>query len=192
MKIKDYELEYYEDSHTYLCNGIILPSVTQLLATKFGKKYENVPDSVLRARATEGTEVHAAIERYCTTGKMTDIPELHSFLFLSRAFGFEVLNNEVPVILFQHFEPIAAGRLDMVIKSKDGIGIADIKRTSVLDRDYLFYQLNLYRIAYEQSYDTTVDFLAGLHLKENKRRYVPIPINGPMAWEIVTEYMEGK
>ena len=116
---------------------------------------------------------------------MTDLPEVKNFLFLKKAFGFEVLNNEVPVILFQRDEPIACGRLDLVIRKDGETGIADIKRTSVLDRDYLFYQLNLYRIAYEQCYDEEISFLAGLHLKEKQRRFVPIPINAPLAWELV-------
>lgn len=185
MEIKGHELEFYDDTHTYLVDGLVVPSITQILSKKFGKKYNGVSAEVLKARASEGTEVHSAVERYCKTGEVIDLPEVRNFIFLKKAFGFEVLNNEVPVILFQNFEPIAAGRLDMVIKNKDGIGIADIKRTSALDRDYLFYQLNLYRIAYEQCYDTQIDFLVGLHLKENKRKYAPIPVNAPMAWELI-------
>ena len=190
--IKGHTLEYYDDSHTYLIDGLIVPSVTEILSVKFGKKYADIPDAILRERAAEGTRVHEAIEKLCKTGETTDLPEVKNFLFLKKAFRFDVVNNEVPVMLFHHDEPIACGRLDLVIETKEGLGIADIKRTSVLDRDYLFYQLNLYRIAYQQSYDTEVDFLVGLHLKENKRKYAPIPINPPMAWELVMEYMEGK
>lgn len=185
MEIKGHTIEFYEDDHIYLCDGMILPSITQVLAKKFGKKYDSVPSAVLKARAEEGTRVHSAIERLCKTGEMTDLPEVKNFLFLKKAFGFEVLNNEVPVILFQLDEPIACGRLDLVIRKDGETGIADIKRTSVLDRDYLFYQLNLYRIAYEQCYDEEISFLAGLHLKEKQRRFVPIPINAPLAWELI-------
>jgi hypothetical protein len=123
---------------------------------------------------------------------MADLPEVRNFLFLQKAFKFEVVDNEVPVILFHAQEPICAGRLDLVIKTDEGLGLADIKRTSVLDRDYLFYQLNIYKIAYEQCYWQDISFLKGIHLKGNQRRYAHIPINGPMAWELVADYMRSR
>ena len=186
-KINGHILEYYEDDHTYLVDGLIVPSVTELLSTKFGKKYQGVSDEVMKARAEEGTRTHEAIEAYCKDGTESDLPELRNFKFLQKAFKFEVVDNEVPVILFERSEPICAGRLDMVIKKDGQLGLADIKRTSVLDRNYLFYQLNIYKIAYEQCYWQDIDFLVGLHLKDKKRTYAPIPINGPMAWEMILE-----
>lgn len=191
-EINGHTLEFYEDDHIYLVDGKIVPSVTQVLSHKFGSKYNGVPTEVLKARATEGTRVHEAIERLCKTGEMTDLPEVKNFLFLKKAFKFEVVDNEVPVILFHAQEPICAGRLDLVIKSDEGLGLADIKRTSVLDRDYLFYQLNIYKIAYEQCYWQDISFLKGIHLKENQRRYAHIPMNSPMAWEFIAEYMRSE
>ena len=86
--------------------------------------------------------------------------------------------------------PIAAGRLDLVLEMNGQIGGADIKRTASLDKDYLFYQLNLYRIAYRQSYGVEWEFLKGLHLRENVRKFVDIPINENSAWGLVNRYME--
>lgn len=189
-EINGHTLEFYEEDHQYICDGLMIPSVTQLLSYKFGRKYDGVSNEVLKARAKEGTETHSAIERLCKTGEMTDIPEVRNFLFLKKMFKFETVDNEVPVILIHAQEPIAAGRLDLVIESQNHLGLADIKRTSVLDRDYLFYQLNIYKIAYEQCYQKDIDFLAGLHLKDDKRRYVPIPIDGDMTWEFIAEYLK--
>jgi len=191
-EINGHILEYYDEDHTYLVDGLIVPSVTELLSYRFGKKYLGVPGDVLKARASEGTAVHEAIERLCKTGEMTDLPEVRNFLFLKKMFKFDVMDNEVPVILFHASKPICAGRLDLVLNQGGKLGLADIKRTSVLDRDYLFYQLNIYKIAYEQCYWKDIEFLAGLHLKENKRKYAPIPIDGHMAWELIAEYMEEK
>ena len=191
-EINGHTLEYYDDDHIYLVDGKIVPSVTQVLSYKFGNKYNGVPTEVLKERASEGTRVHEAIERLCKTGEMTDLPEVKNFLFLKKAFKFEVVDNEVPVILFHAQEPICAGRLDLVIKTDEGLGLADIKRTSVLDRDYLFYQLNIYKIAYEQCYWQDISFLKGIHLKENQRRYAHIPMNSPMAWEFIADYMRSE
>ena len=96
----------------------------------------------------------------------------------------------MPVILFKGGEPIAAGRLDLVISMDGKTGLADIKRTSALDKEYLAYQLNMYRIAYQQCYDRDITFLKGVHLRENVRKVVDIPINEDMTKKLVNQYLE--
>lgn len=184
-------LEYFDDEHTYLVDGVIVPSVTQILKIRFGGKYSHVGPDVLRRAAEKGTAVHEAIQDYCETGKESEFPEVRNFRFLQKHYGFEVLENETPVILFREDRPVAAGRLDLVLKDKEGrIGGGDIKRTSVLDREYLACQLNLYRIAYWQCYGVKWEFLKGLHLRDDVRKYVDIPINEEMAIKLVETYME--
>ena len=61
-------LEYIDESHTYIFNGVILPSITQILKVKFGNKYLGVSNSTLERAANLGTEVHKAIEDYETKG----------------------------------------------------------------------------------------------------------------------------
>ena len=46
--IKGGVLEYIEETHTYLYDGVVLPSITQLLKTKFGGKYDGIPKDVDR------------------------------------------------------------------------------------------------------------------------------------------------
>lgn len=89
-------------------------------------------------------------------------------------------------------KPIAAGRLDLVLQINKEIGGGDIKCVSTLDKEYLGYQLNLYRIAYRQCYDVEWKFLKGVHLKDDKRRFVDIPINEPLVWDFVKECLENK
>ena len=72
------------------------------------------------------------------------------------------------------------------------IGGADIKRTSSLDKEYVAYQLNLYRIAYRQCYGDEWKFLRAIHLRDNVRRFVELPINEKAALELVADYMKGK
>ena len=187
-EIKGYTLEFYEDEHLYLVDGVIVPSITTILKTKFGRKYEGVSKATLERASDNGTAVHDAIERYCRFGETSDLPEVRNFKFLQKQYGFEVLENETPVILFYDDKPISAGRLDMVIKLNEQIGGADIKRTSTLDKDYLAYQLNLYRIAYRQCYGVEWEFLRGIHLRENVRKFVNIPINESLTWQLVHEW----
>lgn len=191
--INGHVVEYIDETHTYLCDGIILPSITQILKIKFGNKYDNVSQDVLQRASELGTATHKAIEDYCKLGIETDCKELRNFKFLQKQFNFEVIDNEVPIILFYNNEPVACGRLDLVLgDEKIGLMLGDIKRTSVLDKEYLAYQLNLYKIGYQQCYDKEIKALKGLHLRENVRKYVDIPINEEMALNLLKEYLEQK
>lgn len=181
-------LEYFDDTHTYIYDGVILPSVTQIIKVKFGHKYDGVPAFVLQRASVKGTAVHSAIERYCKFDEDSELPELYNFKFLRDHYGFKVLGNEIPIVLFQDDKPVCAGRLDLVLEQDGKTGLADIKRTYNLDKEYLAYQLNLYRLAYQQCYDTNIEFLKGVHLREEKRQYVDIPINEEMAWNLVKDW----
>ena len=84
VEIKDCTLEYIDEDHIYLVNGVIVPSITQLLKVKFGRKYEGIDQETLNKAADAGTKVHEAIEHYCKTGEESDLPEVRNFKFLHR------------------------------------------------------------------------------------------------------------
>lgn len=189
-EIAGHVLEYFDDTHEYLVDGVLVPSITQILKIKFGNKYDGVSQKVLNRAAEKGTEVHEAIERYCKTGESSDLKEVRNFKFLQKQYKFEVLDNEVPIILFLDDEPVAAGRLDLVLKLDNKIGGGDIKRTATLDKEYLAYQLNLYRIGYRQCYGVEWEFLKGIHLRDDTRKFLNIPINEKMALELVENFIQ--
>lgn len=189
-EIRGHTLEYFDSEHIYLVDGVIVPSITQILKIKFGGKYQGIDKEVLKRASDAGTAVHEAIEFFCKTGLDNGLPEVRNFNFLSKAYKFKVLENEVPIILFKDDEPISAGRLDLVLEMNGEKGGADIKRTSSLDKEYLFYQLNLYRIGYQQCYEEEWQFLRGIHLKDDIRKFVNIPIHEEMAWSLVEQYLE--
>lgn len=194
-EIKGYTVEFIEDeeteTHTYLVNGVVLPSITQILKIKFGGKYNTVSQEVLKRASKLGTATHKAIEEYCKNGVESDCKELRNFKFLQKQFKFTVIDNEIPIILFKDNEPVACGRLDLVLNDEEErMMLGDIKRTSVLDKEYLAYQLNLYRLGYQQCYDTEIEALKGIHLREDVRKYVDIPINEDLAMELLNKYLD--
>ena len=79
-------------------------------------------------------------------------------------YKFEVAESEVPIIIESNDIPVACGRLDQVLKLDGKIGLSDIKTTATLDKEYLAYQLNLYRISYRQTYGIEPEFLKAIHL----------------------------
>lgn len=190
--IKGHLVEFLEDEHIYLCDGMILPSITQILNIKFGKKYDGVPKKVLERASEYGTRTHQIIENF-EKFNINDLgsTELSNWKFLKKAHKFNCIDNEVPIILFKDDEPVVCGRLDLVLEESGQIGLGDIKSTSTLDKDYLRYQLNLYRIGYQQCYNKNIEFLRGVHLRNSTRKYIPIPINENVAISLLNEFLEG-
>jgi len=179
-------LEYIDESHTYIFDGEILPSITQILKIKFGKKYQNVDKSVLKRASEKGVIVHKAIEDYEINGiEDTSCKELYNYKFLKKQFKFECIANEVPIVLFVDNKPVCAGRIDLILKDKNNIGIGDIKRTSEFDKEYVTYQTNLYRIGYQQTYGVEVSFLKGLHLRDKVRKYIDLPIKEELSLQLL-------
>ena len=189
--LRGHTLEYLDDIHQYLVDGEMVSSITQMLKMRFGNKYAGIDALTLQRASERGTEIHRAIELYCKTVVDKEIKEVHNFKFLKKQYAFNVLANELPVILFdENGEALSAGRMDMVLSMADQRGLADIKTTSTLDKEYLGLQLNLYRIAYIQTYGHRVDFLRGIHLREDVRKFVDIPVNEKYAWEFINEWRE--
>lgn len=174
MILNGHQFEYDDDIHTYRVDGIIVPSVTQLLNRKFGHKYDDIPKDVLKKAAEKGTRVHLAVECYCR-GFDDGSREVRNFKFLKKYYGFEVKENELPIILTIGGK-VYAGRLDMIFSLNDELAVADIKTTTTLDKEYLGHQLNLYRIGVEQTYKMNIKKLYGIHLREDTRKLVEIPI----------------
>lgn len=192
FSIKGGTLEYFDETHTYLYEGLMLPSVSQILGVKYKNDYASVPPAVLNNAAKRGTAVHKAIENYNNSGYDDGSEAVRNFKFLQKQYGFEVLDSELPLVLFKDDIPIACGRLDMTMLMDGETGIADIKTVSALNKEKIAYQLNLYRIGLMQSYGVDAKFLKIIHLRDGIRKVIDCPVNEGMAWEIIEEYYRGK
>lgn len=190
FSIKGGTLEYFDDTHTYLYDGLILPSVTQILGVKYRNDYASVPPAVLNNAAQRGTAVHKAIENFNVSDYDDGSEAVRNFKFLQKQYGFEVLDSELPIVIFKDDFPIACGRLDMTILMDGETGIADIKTVSVLNKEKIAYQLNLYRIGLMQSYGVDAKFLKIIHIRDGIRKVIDSPVNEKMTWELIEQYME--
>ena len=61
MKI---DVEFIPDTHVYLANGILCPSVSELIRFKFPEAYAGIPKKILKQKANYGTKVHDYVERF--------------------------------------------------------------------------------------------------------------------------------
>ena len=188
--IKGHTIEYLEDIHCYLYNGVILPSITKLLSYKYGIKYQSIPDYILKRAAEKGTYMHQVIQDYEEQGIENNLLELEGYKELKKEYKWKCIENEKPVILFIDDNPVACGRLDMIYKIKKELGIMDFKRTSKLDIDYVSMQLNLYKIAYEQTYNKKIKQLKVCHLRDKKHKIIEIPIEEEKSLELIKNSLE--
>lgn len=146
-------IEFIEDGHIYLKDGIIVPSVSEILHYIFPDKYKGVPNWVLEKKAEYGTKVHYAIE--CLE-QGNEIPILNFYQELSLKEYKEIKEkNKIEVIeqeTIVSYKYDFAGRLDMIALVKGKLCLVDIKTTAQLDRESLSWQLSLYELAYGRKF----------------------------------------
>ena len=143
-------IEFLEDVHTYVCDGVIVPSVSELIRFKFPEAYEGIPKRVLKNKATYGTKVHRTIEEFVRGTPLDEIrkrnidPDIkiavEQFEILRKMWAFYVKDMEQIVCYKDKY----AGTYD--IRTEDDY-IIDIKTTSELHEEWLKWQLSLYYLA---------------------------------------------
>ena len=167
-------LEFVEEEHIYLLDGVILPSVSEILHFIFPDKYKGVPSEVLNAKASYGTEIHISIQSYeenlvgnemylpCSSSSEAyqcvvddydlnyiERASLKQYIKLKKENNIEVLEQEQMI----HYEDKYAGRFDMIARVNGDYCLCDIKTTATLDKEYLSWQLSLYAFARKEKFD---------------------------------------
>lgn len=182
-------VEFDDDTHVYLVDGIIVPSVSKILKTFFDD-YVNVSRSVLEQASNKGTALHEAIEIYEKTGQESDLKEFKNYQFLKKHFSIKNISNELPVFYEENGRVLFAGRLDQIIEIDGKLGINDFKRVSAPNKEKITFQLNLYKLAYEQSYHKQISSLSFMQLREDVRKFYPLPIDEQSAKKLLKNYFQ--
>ena len=147
------KLEYIDEAHIYLYEGVIIPSVSDLLKFIYPDKYKGIPEHILSEKAQFGTNIHKAIEDYENGSEiaLTEIEEVvfEQYLKLKRKHNIKVLEQEKLVCYHGRY----AGRLDMIADIDGHIFLIDIKTTAKLDKMSIMWQLSYYQMAYGKKFD---------------------------------------
>lgn len=152
-------LEFYEENHIYLKDGVILRSVTQILKELFPSKYDGIPENILNDKAKYGTELHKFIEiiekkkpkrplAYIKKYYNPNIYQIESFkdyLEIKKKYNIEITDSEKMVV----YKDIYCGTLDLKGTVNNKKAIIDIKTTYDLDELYVSWQNSLYEMASE-------------------------------------------
>lgn len=148
-------IEFVENGHLYLYNGVIIPSVSLILSeTKFKDKYKGVPIWILENKAEYGTRIHLLIELYekkeiYSLKNVYEELSLNQYVRLKEQYKIKVLEQEKIVC----YKGLYAGRFDMIAEVNGITSLIDIKTTSRLDKNYVSWQLSLYELASGKKFD---------------------------------------
>ena len=185
-----YEIEYIDVGHIYLCNGIVTPSVSDLLQFIFPKKYANIPQSILKNKAQFGTNVHNAIECFENNIPFSLKPMeqiiFEQYLYLKNEYNIEVIEQETIV----NYKDKYCGRLDMIASIKGIRSLVDIKTTAKLDVEALEWQLGMYQLAYGEIFEK--HFCLWLPKKDLGKLVEIKPKSKEEILEVLEEYERSK
>lgn len=149
-------IEFVKEGHIYVKDGVILPSVSQILKKLFPNKYDDVPEEILNNKASWGTHIHEIIETMeinkifkpeAFTEEFLKLESLKDYLKIKKENNIQVINQEQIV----SFKYIYCGTYDMLATVKGNKSLIDIKTTAELDEEYLSWQLGLYAYALNDS-----------------------------------------
>ena len=179
---------FYSDvSHTYIVDGMELPSITSVLSLVYGDTFAHVSPTILKQAADYGTAVHAELQEHID--KRLENPEYnvetfaypetqHYFNVVEPIWRIKPVATEKIVVLYgPNNRPVAAGRFDLLCTVNDKLTLVDFKTTSTIHRQLVTAKLNLYRKAAIQSGSISNDDHVGLgviHLHKDTSRYTSI------------------
>lgn len=161
------KLVFLEEPHIYLYNGVIIPSVSEILHYIFPDKYKGVSKTILEKKSAYGTTIHESIEMYeanIQTMQLEDAfnvviqakdlnyiqeASLRQYVKLKREKKLMVLEQEKMI----QYQRKYAGRFDMIANVNGALSLCDIKTTAQLDEEYLSWQLSYYELAMGKTFD---------------------------------------
>lgn len=157
-------IEFLEEPHLYLINGILVSSVTQILELIFPDKYKNVNKNILSKKAEFGTYGHSIIEHL----DVSDLKQAEKEIFNIQNKDMQICIREYLRLVKKYqikptvheekvsYKKLYCGTLDMIGYVLGKYSLLDIKFTAELDKEYLAWQLGMYQLAkgikYEKCY----------------------------------------
>jgi hypothetical protein len=163
-------VEFFEKRHEYYYQGRKLSGVTGLIAKKLKMK---LPDEFMGEHRDEGIHIHRAIQDWILTGSTESLHPGVQWITgtLRSELGSGPFFSEVLISDFEKY----ASAVDIIAPTlpplKTHLAICDIKK-GVFHRDYVSWQLGIYKYLIEQNTDCTVDKCVCICVRD--REYYPI------------------
>jgi len=177
--INNHAVTFDPGTHTYYVDQVPVVNIGTLVDTVFPRNTAKVDPEILMKAAAKGQALKDMIIRYEQDAVKTYDTEMQSYLNLKRQHQFDVLENDVIVLLHQNSRIVAAGSVPLILTSPymKATGLAVIKRAAHIDMKRLKLQLNLYKLAYEQTYRKKLSYLKCVHIRGYHHTYLDVPVD---------------
>ena len=142
--LKYSDVVFNEAEHTYTLNGKELHGITPVIEKYICEgKYDGIPSTVLAKAAERGSKIHKEIELLVSGFSLfVKEPEIEAFDATRMFYDINFIESEYLV----SDEDFFASKIDIV---DDQHNIYDVKTTSVLDKEYVSWQLSIYAYLFE-------------------------------------------
>ena len=161
------EIEFNEKDHIYTKNGIVLPSVTQIMQPLYEQVYGKADMNASDNGKSKGKEIHRAIDDYCEFG-MIDIseeykPYLDNFIRYIDEHQYEVVASEVML-----WHPVYgyAGKIDIIVRNPKGEFVLIDNKTGDLQPKLHAVQLQAYTDMWSANKMPEIAFKVALGLSD--------------------------
>ena len=146
MKLAKSNIIFDAVSHTYTLGDKILHGITGVIKDKlFPNEYDNVPESVLNRAAERGSRIHKVLEMFDLYNITTEhCTELNNYIKAVSEYPF-LANHVTSEYLVTDGEQYASAIDKVYSDGKGGVILADIKTTYKLNKDYVSWQLSVYK-----------------------------------------------
>ena len=176
MQLTQIPVEFNPIGHTYTDTrtGKPLSGITStLLHRLFPDKYDGISGRTLERAAEHGKEVHTDIDYIESIGTEPETDEGRDYIRLRTENNLHRIASEYLVSDLQRY----ASSIDIVFADgEDSVTLADIKTTAELDRDYVSWQLSIYkRLFLLANPGIKVTHLYAIHLRDGKARLIEVP-----------------
>lgn len=173
------ELSFVENTHTYLLDGVAIPSVSKIMEPLRVAQYAGVNEQTLNRAADKGTAVHNSIENWLLFG-IEDVPPEHKGYFDAFRLWWddakpEVVGTEVRVY---HKLLRYGGTGDLLVIVDGELCLFDYKTTYALNEMLCRVQLE----AYSQAFASHGIITQGYHVRNIKEFGLARP---PQSWQYV-------
>lgn len=164
------EIIFCEENHTYTSESRQYRGITGILNKYlFPDKYKDIPEAILEKAKQRGVTCHNQMEMWIN-GMPYEVLNDEVIKMQNLLAGRKFTHSELLVSDYKNF----ATKIDAVEESDDGVILWDWKTTSILDKEYLSWQLSICAYFYELNFNKKVTQLMAGYITEKEVDIVPI------------------
>ncbi len=171
IELKESNVIFDEEAHTYQLNGRFLSGITSLLDRQFGYSYDGVPKDVLEEARIYGTMLHKELEAFDSLWENSGSQELADYIEICKNNGLKHSASEYLISDGENY----ASMIDKVYRqSDDTFDLCDVKSYGVMTpqkQAKARWQLSIYAYLFElQNMKAKVGRLFIIHLRNKMKK----------------------